>query len=211
MPPISVLVLGLLSLPAGPLCEEVAWRAFALRKLQTRFSSLASALYIGTFWAVWHIPMWVLTMGYLAGPLLLIICISLIAWSVVFSFVYNRSGQSLPVVILLHGTYMIVQNEVAAALSFGHSTLQDEVASAPAYGPRFVTVIVAQMVLALSLAVLFWEKVGGSFTRRLPGAPAPCFTAPDKTHSLISSRHGDGREGIRGLPDPQMRGTWGTR
>lgn len=40
--------------------------------------------------------------------------VNLVAWSVIFGFLYNRSAQSLPVVILLHGTYMAVQNQVFA-------------------------------------------------------------------------------------------------
>jgi len=143
-PPISVFVLSLVILPFGPLWEEVAWRAFALRRLQTRYSCLVSALIIGAYWTIWHIPMWMLTLNYLTWPLLIIICINLIAWSVVFAFLYNRSGQSLPVVILLHETYQTVQNEVAAALS---NVSQVEI------------IILVQMVLAVCLASFFGRKL----------------------------------------------------
>jgi uncharacterized protein len=113
-PPVSVFFTSLLSLPFGPLWEEIAWRAFALRKLQSRYSRLAAALMIGVYWAVWHIPLWLVTLNYLTYTLLLIMCVNLVAWSVIFAFLYNRSAQSLPVVILLHGTYMAAQNQVFA-------------------------------------------------------------------------------------------------
>ena len=156
-PTLSVLLLGLVSMLLGPLWEEIAWRAFALRNLQTRYSSLVSSLIIGVFWAVWHIPMWALTLNYLTIPLLLIICINLVAWSVVFTFLYVRSGQSLPVVIVLHGTYLIVQNEVFAALAYGQLTLPKDVAEAIAYGPQYLILI--EMVLALCLAIIFGRKL----------------------------------------------------
>jgi hypothetical protein len=63
--------------------------------------------------------MWVITLNYLTITLLLIICINLVCWSVVFAFLFERSGQSLPVVILLHGTLLTAQNLVFAVLSFG--------------------------------------------------------------------------------------------
>jgi uncharacterized protein len=113
-PPLLLLVTSLLTLPFGPLWEEIAWRAFALRKLQSRYSRLASALLLGVYWAVWHIPLWLVTLNYLTYTLLLVICVNLVAWSVIFAFLYNRSAQSLPVVILLHATYIVVQNQVFA-------------------------------------------------------------------------------------------------
>jgi membrane protease YdiL (CAAX protease family) len=119
-PPALLVFTSLLSLPFGSVWEEIAWRAFALRKLQDRYSQLGSALIIGSYWAVWHIPLWLITLNYLTGKLLLITCINLISWSIIFAFLYNRSGQSLPVVILLHATYFTVQNLVFAAVSYGN-------------------------------------------------------------------------------------------
>jgi len=119
-PPVSPLFEGLLTLPFGPLWEEIAWRAFALRRLQSRYSRLTSSLIVGVYWAVWHIPLWYLTLGYVTVTLLLIMCINLIAWSVIFASLYNRSMESLPVVILLHAVYMAAQNEAFAAVSYSN-------------------------------------------------------------------------------------------
>lgn len=118
-PHLIVLVNSLIALPFGPLWEEVAWRAFGLRKLQLHYSRLLSALIIGFYWAVWHIPLWLLTLNYLTPTLLLIICVNLVSWSVTFAFLYDRSGQSLPVVIVLHVTLLTVQNFVFAAVPRG--------------------------------------------------------------------------------------------
>jgi membrane protease YdiL (CAAX protease family) len=118
-PSALLLVNSLFSLPFGPLWEEIAWRAFALRRLQSRYSLLSSALIIGGYWGLWHIPMWVLTATYHTAPFLLTYCVNLIAWSIVFSFLYDRSGQSLPVTILLHSTILVAQNLVFFAVTRG--------------------------------------------------------------------------------------------
>ncbi len=119
-PPGSILLMSLLTLPFGPLWEEIAWRAFALRRLQTRYSQLVSALILGGYWAVWHIPLWAETLDYLTYPLLLVICLNVVAWSIVFAFLYDRSGQSLPVVILLHSALNTVQLLVFASVGNIH-------------------------------------------------------------------------------------------
>jgi len=113
-----VLVNTLLALPTGPVCEEIAWRAFALRKLEHSYSRLSSALIIGVYWAVWHVPMWLLTLKLLTATQLVIMFLNLIFWSIIFAFLYERSGRSLPVTILLHITYMIVSNQTATVLGF---------------------------------------------------------------------------------------------
>jgi uncharacterized protein len=109
------LVNTLLALP-GVVSEEIAWRAFALRKLQHHYSRPLSALIIGVYWAAWHVPMWLLTLKLLTATQLVIIFVNLICWSFIFAFLYERSGQSLPVTIVLHITYMVVSNQVACVL-----------------------------------------------------------------------------------------------
>jgi membrane protease YdiL (CAAX protease family) len=109
----------LMTLPFGPLWEEIAWRAFALRKLETRYSRLASALMLGLYWAFWHIPLWLSTLDLSNSntiPVLLAASCNLIAWSVIWSYFYHRSSESLPVVILLHATYAAVWSQLFAAL-----------------------------------------------------------------------------------------------
>jgi len=96
------------TLPFGPLWEELAWRAYTLRKLQVHYSQLTSALILGLYWGAWHIPLWELTLGlsrttgvqvWGAGM------ITILSLSIIFTSLFNRTGHSLPVVILLHGVY----------------------------------------------------------------------------------------------------------
>ena len=138
-----VLVNALLALPiVGVMSEEIAWRAFALRKLQRRYSRLSSALIIGVYWAVWHIPMWLLTVRLLTAAQLVIICVNLICWSVIFAFLYERSGQSLPVTILLHLTYMMVSYLATSVVEF-----------------RTVTMIRVAAAVSVCLALFFAKRL----------------------------------------------------
>jgi len=113
----------LMSLPFGPLWEELAWRSYALRKLQAHYSQLVSALCLGVYWAVWHWPLWLVTLNLNQNSriaVLFMASINLVAWSVIFAVVYNRSAQSLPVVICLHASYVASSDRVFAAIPHAH-------------------------------------------------------------------------------------------
>jgi uncharacterized protein len=121
-PPLSTsgfLTTFLMTLPFGPLWEELAWRAFALRKLESRFSRLASALMLGAYWAVWHIPLWLLSLNVNSAnaiPVLLAASCNLVAWSVIWAYFYHRSLESLPVVILLHAAHGAAWSQLFATV-----------------------------------------------------------------------------------------------
>jgi membrane protease YdiL (CAAX protease family) len=121
-PPVSargVVITLLITLPFGPLWEELAWRAFALTKLESRYSRLASALILGSYWAVWHIPLWlsILNLSNVnAIPVLASASLSLVAWSVIWSYFYHRTSESLPVVILLHSMHIAAWTHLFAAV-----------------------------------------------------------------------------------------------
>jgi hypothetical protein len=54
--------------------------------------------------------------GDLVPPVLLISCVNVFALSVILAFLFDRSAQSLPVVILFHTIANAVQNQVAAVV-----------------------------------------------------------------------------------------------
>jgi uncharacterized protein len=97
---LPLLILGLLS-------EEIGWRGYALARLQTRWNSLTSSLIIGLVWALWHLPLFLMVgtsqhelsipfIGFLVG---------IMASSILYTWLYNNTHQSLWSAILLHWLY----------------------------------------------------------------------------------------------------------
>jgi membrane protease YdiL (CAAX protease family) len=97
-----------------------------LRRIEQQYSSLCSALLIGIYWALWHLPLWWITLNLNAGNRFLVLSLAsanVVAWSLIFSYLYNRSGQSLPVTILRHATYVAASSQVFAAAPYGQTRL----------------------------------------------------------------------------------------
>lgn len=87
--------------------EEPGWRDFALVRLQQRMHPLLASTVLGVIWAGWHFPLLLTAwaresfhVGLLGQAV-----VSLIALSFVISWLFNRSGESLPVIMLLHATF----------------------------------------------------------------------------------------------------------
>ncbi|GGA64224.1 CAAX amino protease [Pseudoclavibacter endophyticus] len=87
------------------LAEEPGWRDFALPRLQERFSPLRAAFVLGPLWGAWHLPLFLTDWGGFpeaswTRPLVfLTFCV---AFNIVMSWVFNRTGQSLPLSMLMH-------------------------------------------------------------------------------------------------------------
>ncbi len=103
--PLGALGLWLLTFGFG---EEVGWRGYALPRLQQTHSALTATLLLGTAWAFWHLPAFFykdtyMAMGLAGGlPMLLL---SILAASLVFTWLYNSTHGSLLVVIVFHALF----------------------------------------------------------------------------------------------------------
>ena len=95
----AVYWIGLRVLLGGGLGEEIGIRGFALPVLLTRLGPRKASVVIGVFWALWHLPA-LLGQPALIWTAQLFLCVSL---SVVFTYVWLRTGGSILVAILLHG------------------------------------------------------------------------------------------------------------
>lgn len=102
---IEIPEIGLLALLLSQLfvlvAEEVGWRGFALSDLIRRFGSFGAALLLGILWALWHIPMFFVPDLSQYGTPFILYTLTQIAWSVVMTFLYIRSGSVL-VAMLFH-------------------------------------------------------------------------------------------------------------
>ncbi|MFF4416894.1 CPBP family intramembrane glutamic endopeptidase [Streptosporangium sp. NPDC001559] len=109
MPSVAALVAyvpGLvLQMVTTGLAEEPGWRDFALARMQRRFGPLGATALLGPVWGVWHLPLFLTEWGgqpdvtwMRVGEFIAFCCVL----SVVVTWVFNRTGQSLPLVMLLH-------------------------------------------------------------------------------------------------------------
>jgi hypothetical protein len=99
---LAVLSVLLIFLVGGPLGEEFGWRGFALPALQARWGWRVASVVLSGIWAVWHLPLF-----YSAGNLQSQwpfgwFALSMVASSVLFAWLFNRSQDSLvPVLVLV--------------------------------------------------------------------------------------------------------------
>jgi uncharacterized protein len=82
------------------LFEEVGWRGFALPRLQLRLDAIWAALLVGVLWALWHLPELISDPTRQRPPVQFLLWA--LALSVIFSWLYNSTNGSLPVVIICH-------------------------------------------------------------------------------------------------------------
>lgn len=87
------------------LAEEPGWRDFALPRLQRKVGPLGSAFVLGPIWALWHVPLFLTDWAgwpdvrWYAPLAFAAFCIT---FGIVMTWVFNRTGQSLPLAMLLH-------------------------------------------------------------------------------------------------------------
>lgn len=89
------------------LAEEFGWRGYAQDALQKSYSRFLSSLILGSFWALWHLPLFFMenTYQYNLGVGTLefwLFFISLIPTTVLYTWIYNNTRQSILSAILFH-------------------------------------------------------------------------------------------------------------
>jgi len=90
--------------------EEIGWRGFALPRMQPRYGPLWGTLLLGVLWCFWHL-IFFLTPGQGGGPgtsfsTLLVsfayFFIMVMAFAIIFTWVFNHTGGSIFIANLLH-------------------------------------------------------------------------------------------------------------
>ena len=84
--------------------EELAWRGFALPRLQAKFNALTSSVILGVIWGAFHLPLFfTLTGSSQAGVSFLGFLLSTVSLTVIFTWMYNHTRGSVLLAYLLHG------------------------------------------------------------------------------------------------------------
>ena len=87
---------------AGGGLEELGWRGYAVPHLQARVGALPAAVGIGLVWAVWHLPLYAMVDTTQADGNFAWFTLQAVALSILLTFVYNGTGDSLLLPVLLH-------------------------------------------------------------------------------------------------------------
>src|SRR5215218_8965153 len=98
--------------PGSALGEEIGWRGYVLPRLQSRMSALSASLLIAPIWGLWHLPLWLQGGPVHTPTVYAAFVVSAFALSVILTWVYNSTGGSLLMVVLLHATVNLPQTLV---------------------------------------------------------------------------------------------------
>jgi CAAX protease family protein len=82
--------------------EELAWRGYALPRLQVKYGSLKASALIGVLWMLFHLPLFLIKGGHPAGYPFWLFAIMILAWTIPFTSLYNASGGSVLLTHMLH-------------------------------------------------------------------------------------------------------------
>ena len=109
----SIFAVRLLIPGTGGAWEEPGWRGFALPSLQAGRSALLASLILGAVWALWHLPLVVATGQMGAWDI-----VTIMAWALVLTWVYNGTGGSVLIVMLFHAMFNTVSGSFISPLAF---------------------------------------------------------------------------------------------
>jgi len=87
---------------SGGLNEESGWRGFAQKRLQARYNPLAAIVILWFLMVVWHIPNDLIQ--YQNGGYFMIRIVTYLFITVLFSWIYNRTGGSILAIAIFHAS-----------------------------------------------------------------------------------------------------------
>jgi membrane protease YdiL (CAAX protease family) len=166
----------LLQMMTTGLAEEPGWRDFSLPRLQAKFGPMRAAFILGPLWALWHMPLFLTEWGGFPDadwtrPLAFtVFCI---AFNVVMSWVFNSTGQSLPLSMLAH---VSVNNFVSVLWGEMFPTVGEQLVM-PALASG--ALVAATLIIVLTRGRLGYRATG---LGRVGKVDEPVLVRPD--HSL---------------------------
>jgi uncharacterized protein len=152
------------------LAEEPGWRDFALPRMQRRFGPLAGTMILGPLWALWHFPLFLTEWGgypeadWTRPAAFTVFCI---AFNIVMTWVFNRTGESLPLAMMLH---VSVNNFASIAWSEVFPTID---AAGAYYALAGGSVVAGALVLIGTRGRLGYQAPDDAGSRLMRPVPRP--------------------------------------
>lgn len=104
----------------GQAGEELGWRGFALPRLAARFGLARASVVLGIIWAAWHLPLFFIPGTDTTGQSFPLYLLQVIALSVAIAWLFDRTGGSLLLTMLLHAAVNNTKDIVPSAVE--HAT-----------------------------------------------------------------------------------------
>ena len=116
LPEVGLFGVGIMLTLVNGFGEETGWRGYAIPHLQQAYSPLHSSLILTALWAFWHAPLFFILKTYRGLGVAAVpgFFLGLFCGALILTWLYNRSGGSILIVALWHGTYNLVSGTVAA-------------------------------------------------------------------------------------------------
>jgi uncharacterized protein len=91
---------GFVLLIGGPLGEEFGWRGYLTPALRSWMDWRAASLIVGVIWGLWHLPLFFMAETAQAHMPIAVFMINILAGSVLFGWLFERSqGSVLPAIV----------------------------------------------------------------------------------------------------------------
>lgn len=100
----SLPVVFLIELWLFLITEETAWRGFALPRLQSFYTPLKASLILGTAWALWHIPLFLIADSFQSAIPYIGFFVSTIATTITMTWLFNNTRGSVFLAAIFHAT-----------------------------------------------------------------------------------------------------------
>jgi len=140
----------------GPLFEEPGWSGFALPRLQRLHGPLAGGLILGSLWALWHLPGYLIPSQDLTdipprGTVLdfVVFALALIGLRLIMQWVFNNTRGSVLMAILVHASWNTFYSAALIQLFPAHSVLGS-----------YLNLTIASCVLAVVIVALTGGRLG---------------------------------------------------
>ena len=98
----AIAMVAFMIFPGSATGEEIGWRGYALPRLQVGRSALSASLILGTVHALWHLPLWWRATAVQPLSLYPAFAIQVVAYAVIYTWLYNSTRGSLLLVVLFH-------------------------------------------------------------------------------------------------------------
>jgi membrane protease YdiL (CAAX protease family) len=100
--------------------EEFGWRGFAQPELQERYGALWAAVVVGVFWGLWHLPQFVPGGMRADWPPAMVASyfVGIVGFSILLAWVFNGSGGSAWLAMIMHGADNATQGRLPIDLGF---------------------------------------------------------------------------------------------